>query len=168
MARLTTTLALIVLLLPAAASARLRTIAPPGDSAVSQYVESVPTAKGKSPTSSLGDQPGALTPSQSQALDRAGPDGRTLAAVVDATSPPASGAHRSGSHEASSGSGAGGTFPSGAISGKGARSPVSSVLAAATGSGGGMGLLLPVLMAAAALGVAVLALLRRRRTPPPS
>src|SRR5437764_366963 len=38
---------------PAAAAARGHTIAPPGDSGVQQYVETIPTAHGGKPTSGL-------------------------------------------------------------------------------------------------------------------
>ena len=158
---------IVALALPSVATARLRTIAPPGDSAVSQYVESVPTDGGQRPTSSLGSQPGALSPSQRATLDHAGANGKTLAAVVNATSP-ATGSGHSGSGAAAAGNGAGSGFLPGAISGRGARSPVSSVLAAATGGGGGMGILLPVLLTAVALSVLCVVLLRRRRIPPPS
>ena len=161
MSRILTVLAIIAVALPSAAAARLRTIAPPGDSSVSQYVESVPSDSGNRPTASLGSHP-ALTPSQSQALDRAGTGGKTLVAVVDATAPAGGGRNARR---------AGGAHPGlapGAISGQGVRSPVSSVLAAAAGDGGGMGFLLPAVMAAVAAGVLSLVFMRRHRTPPPS
>jgi len=160
--RTITIVAIMALALPAAASAGIRTIAPPGESAVSEYVESVPTAKGQSPTSSLGSQAGALTPSQTAALDRSGAEGRTLAAVVDATSPSpvAAPARTAGRGNAAAGGRAQSLPP-----GDGSRSPVDSVASAALGGGGGMGLLLPALMLAAVLVTAV-GLFRRRRTPP--
>jgi hypothetical protein len=169
MARILTAVLISSLAVPTAASAALRTIAPPGDSAVSQYVESVPTANGQRPTVSLGDQASPLTPSQRQTLDRGGVNGRTLAAVVDATSPGATGSQPGRGAHAVSGNGVRGSVSAGlppdAVSGKGVRSPVSSMLAAAVGSGGGMGILLPALMLAVVLGVVAGIVLRRRRTP---
>lgn len=44
---------LVALALPATASARGQTVAPPGNSGVNQYVESVPTAKGNRPTATI-------------------------------------------------------------------------------------------------------------------
>jgi hypothetical protein len=85
-------LALLAAALPATAAARL-TVAPPGDSAISQYAEVVPTGAGASPPRAGGQGGGAgghggvLTASQSRRLNALGPDGRTLAAVVDATAP---------------------------------------------------------------------------------
>src|SRR3974390_1127292 len=79
---------LLCLGLPATAAARLRTIAPPGDSGISQYAEGIPTGAGAAPPrggggGGLGGQGGALTASQRGYLNALGPDGRTLAAVVD-------------------------------------------------------------------------------------
>lgn len=163
-ARILTTLAIVLVALPAAATAHLRTIAPPGNPAVSQYLETVPTDKGQSPTSSTGQQGGALTPSQRQSLGRAGGDGRTLVAVVQATSPPPAAAGRGqGGDRVATGPGAAGDLPSAALSGQGARTPAASILAAAGGSGG-MGILLPALMTAVVLGLIARIAIQWRRS----
>ncbi len=111
----------VTVLLPAPAGAKPRAVlAPPGDSAVSQYVEDVPTDSGATPTPHLGTaQSGALTSGQGRSLDRLGPDGRLLLAVVEATSPPTVGASPAGRNEITAGSGrgskaVGGTEPGGA------------------------------------------------------
>jgi hypothetical protein len=86
--RISIALATLALGLPALAAAKGPiTIAPPGDSAVSQYVEVVPGDTGASPTRVGGGQAGAITSGQRAQLDRLGANGRTLAAVVDATAP---------------------------------------------------------------------------------
>jgi hypothetical protein len=176
--RVLTTLLLLVLVLPVGADARRRTLAPPGNSAVSEYLETIPTDAGQAPptrpkpppppahnpssghssTPSQGEQGGALTTGQSRSLDRLGSDGRTLAALVNATSPPVA----RGTAETS---GAAGGSPRGLTDG-GASSPFSSVLAAATGrdGGGGLGPVLPMLMLAGVVGVFVRILRRRRES----
>jgi hypothetical protein len=173
-------ISLLCLGLPATATARLRTVAPPGDSGISQYAEVVPTAAGATPPrgggGALGGQGGALTAIQRGDLNALGPDGRTLAAVVDATAPQALGvpvASRAetrsatgvgraggsgGESEGSSGSPDASSLPSSPTS-----SPVSIVLGAAAGQGsGGLGIWLPGFMLVSALGVGVLAVRRRR------
>lgn len=164
-ARSLTMLAILVLVLPTAAAARSRTIAPPGDSSVSQYLETVPTSAGPSPTSSPGDQRGALTPGQRQALARSGADGQTLAAVVAATSPPPAGASggTSGATGAASthGAAAGGRLPPVVLARHSAGSPVASI-AAAVGGGGGMGIFLPAVMLALLVGIVARAVVRSR------
>ncbi|MGO9959546.1 MAG: hypothetical protein ACLP50_26815 [Solirubrobacteraceae bacterium] len=90
LSRLLVLLATLSLALPAIGAAKPRVLAPPGDSAVSQYVEDVPTDSGSTPTSDVSGAPsGALTSSQRGRLDHLGADGRLLAAVVDTTTPPA-------------------------------------------------------------------------------
>jgi hypothetical protein len=83
--------ALALLAMPAAAIAKApKTNAPPGNSAIDQYLETVPDAGGASPPrppAGGGSSAGALTAAQRARLDRLGPDGRTLVAAVDATSP---------------------------------------------------------------------------------
>lgn len=155
-ARRTTAAALAVALalaLPTTAIARRSTgtIAPPGNSAVSQYVEDIPTAKGERPTSTIhpGGGPGRpgggasvpLSQGAARALNHRGPDGRGAAAVAEATSP--------------LGHGLGGTG--------GGSSPFATIVKTATGSSGGLGALLPILLIVVAIGGGLIAL-RRRRT----
>lgn len=151
---------LLSLAIPATAFARapIRTIAPPGVSGVSQYLETIPTAKGNRPSLSVvpsgGNGPGsssgssALSASTRRALDRQGSAGRQAAALADATAP----AHAS---HAPNGSG---------ISSGAATAPAAAVLKAVTGSAahGGLGPLLPVLLALIVLASGALAIRRRR------
>jgi hypothetical protein len=153
----------------AASQPPVTTIAPPGNSAIDEYEETVPGPGGdqSEPPGGHGDRT-ALTSDQQRALNQLGPDGRALAAVVDATAPSSAAASRAPS---SAGSAAGlGSAPATAASAgaAGARSTVSATLAAAVGhdGGGGMGLLLPLLLAAGPVGVIVRGAVRRwRRTP---
>lgn len=180
MTRILTTLVIVALTLAAPAQARRSaTLAPPGNSAVSQYLETVPTDKGNGVAAPLGrqggggqgsgGQGGALEPSQRRALNRVGADGRTLAAVVDATSPTASEASTAASggrtprgNRTSALSPANSLSPKALASG-GAQSPASLMLSGAIGhGGGGVGVLLPALMLVAVLGVLARLAFRRR------
>lgn len=109
---------MLILLVPAtAAMAKRKVIAPPGDSAVSQYVEDVPTAGGGTPSqppSGGAPHSGVLTPGQTRSLHRLGPDGRLLATVVDSTAPASAGT-------AASSAGAGRNGATGAARGGGSR-----------------------------------------------
>ncbi len=160
-------------------------LAPPGNSAVSQYLEVVPTAGGSEPPRSggAGHTP-TLSPGQRHVLSRYGDEGRTLIAIVAATAPPTSPRTRPessggrGSRAVARGSGrTSGTSsrtsvtptehpyaPLMGASTSGTVSPVSAVLAAATGrvDGGGIGILLPLLMGLGLLGT-ILGVARRRR-----
>jgi hypothetical protein len=160
-ARVLTALAFVALALPASAAARFRTIAPPGNPAISQYLETVPTDKGQSPTSSGGQQGGALTAQQRAALESRGANGTTLVAVVDASSPPPAASHRGRGASRH----AGGGIASAALSDRGTGSPATSVLAAADGSGG-MGIFLPGLMVVVVVGVTASVAVRWRRSRP--
>ncbi len=142
----------IALALPSAALAHRQptTIAPPGNSAVNQYVEDVPTAKGQRPSNTIhpggGTGPGGgasvpLSRGSASALDKRGLLGRGTAAIAEATSP------RGGSH---------------GLEGGGS-SPFATIVKTATGSTGGMGALLPILLVVVAIGGALIAW-RRRRT----
>lgn len=181
-------LATLALGLPALAAAKGPvTIAPPGDSAVSQYVEVVPGDTGASATQVGGGQAGAITSGQRAQLDRLGANGRALAAVVDATAPQhisasdapagtgasdrrAGTAASGGAGPPSAGEGAGalpgaltGTDASGVLSDAGARSTPSLILDAAAGAGtSGLGIFLPAMILACALGVVAHAVRRRR------
>jgi hypothetical protein len=76
------------LALPGAAAARGPIVlAPPGNSAVSQYAEVVPTSRGGGMPRPPGDRGGGLTPAQRRSYASEGSDGRALVAVTDATSP---------------------------------------------------------------------------------
>jgi hypothetical protein len=148
----------VFLVLPASALAKLPTIAPPGNSGISQYQEDVPTAKGNQPTDTIvpgggshggGSSGGTISPSTLRALDRQGSAGRRAAALAEATAPGSVRSAKSGGANTSGNSGS---------------SPVTSVVKALTGSSsnGGLGPLLPIILALSLLGAAVLALLRRR------
>ncbi len=151
-------------------------LAPPGNSALSQYLEVVPSAGGAAPPRT-GAKPTVLSAGQRRRLDQLGAPGRTLESVVAATSIPlpvaSSGraprghGKRRGRSGASPGrgSGAGSTIASGIdgappVSG---RSPVGEVLSAATGHevGGGLGILLPALVLGAIV-IVLIAVVRRR------
>src|ERR1700683_1937273 len=121
---------LVSLVLPASALAAkpTHTIAPPGNSGVSQYQEDVPTAKGNRPTNTIvpggthggGSSGGTISTSTLRALDKQGAAGRQAAALAQATAPGSARPSKSGGANASSGS-----------------SPVSSVVKALTGSSSG-------------------------------
>lgn len=169
---------LALLLIPAAASAHQRTIAPPGNSGVNQYVEVVPTAGGGRPSGTIpggetggSDHSGTLSPGTRRALARGGLDGRGVAALATATAPTAAGSSGSGPSRGSDGRGshghgsaagkAGNPVPASAGS---SMSPLVTLGRAITGAStpGGLGPLLPVILAVIAVGGAALALRRRR------
>jgi hypothetical protein len=148
--------------LPASAVAAKHTIAPPGNSGVSQYQENVPTAKGNQPSNTIspgggtngpGSTGGSLSPSTLRALDKQGSAGRKAAALAQATAP------RTGRTAGTP------TVKTNAGSQDSGASPVTSVVKALTGSsnGSGLGALLPIILIASLLGVTALAVLRRRR-----
>jgi hypothetical protein len=147
--------ALLLIALPSAALAQTpQTNAPPGNSAIDEYLETVPGATGNQRPRSGGDPADAtLTPAQRARLERLGPDGKALADAVDATAPArAPSAHEKADETASEPSTAQG------------RSPLSEVVDAATGhdGGGGMGIVLPAILLITLLGVIALAVARRR------
>jgi hypothetical protein len=169
----------------AAPAASAYKLAPPGNSAVSQYVENVPGARGNVPSLSIHSHSGsgnsgnsgasgAVAPSTQRALASQGADGARAAALANATAPPGargeSRRHRSAG--AASGNGTGGQGPgAGATGSNGATpvsgsvvSPTSAVLKAVTGSAThGLGVLLPAILVLSAIGAGLLAALRRRR-----
>ena len=148
--------ALVVLALvglPASAAAQQpQTNAPPGNSAIDEYLETVPGATGsqlpKPPSNGGGDgsTSATLTPAQRRQLESQGADGKALADAVERTSPGAAPSERQ---------------PEQLASGKG-RSPISEAFDAATGTDGGMGLVLPAILIATLLGFIALIALRRR------
>jgi hypothetical protein len=164
--RIFTTVLVFALVLPAGAEARTATLAPPGNSAVSQYLETVPTDRGPGvPPASQGPsrgqppaQPGGLSAAERRQLAQAGSDGRALAALVDGTSSAGPGGSPQPAHPARGG-GPGASVPASrrSLAGADTRSPVASLLSAALGrdAGGGIGLLLPTLMLVGLAAVAV-------------
>jgi hypothetical protein len=144
--------ALLLLAAPAAAAAARTqqgpTNAPPGNSAIDEYLETVPSATGNEVPRKPGSKGGSvLTPAQRARLEKLGPDGKVLADAVDATAPPAA---KPGAKKLDLDNAQG-------------RSPISAIFEAAVGGdGAGMGFMLPVILLASLLGVIVLVLLRRR------
>jgi len=143
--------ALALLAVPSAAIAQQpQTNAPPGNSAIDEYLETVPGATGNRRPTPPGSGGGAATlpPAERARLERLGPDGKALADVVDATSPPRAASQKR-------------TVEPTVAEG---RSPVGEVFDAITGNddGGGMGALLPAILLASLLGVIALVVMRRR------
>jgi len=171
-------LAIAALVFAAPATARTRaTVAPPGASGIAQYLEVVPTAAGPTPPDPTAGNGGALTAAQRRRLAGLGPDGRTLASVIAATSPPSAeplapirstSPGRSGTaREPASGPGPGGGGPgasgSRSLAASAGGSPASLLLHAVGGGSDGAGIWLPALMLTSALAVAVACAARRRR-----
>lgn len=165
MNRILMALLVLALALPSTAQSQ-QTNAPPGNSAIDEYLETVPGPSGNTRPRPPGQRGGgsagrsggggALTPAQRARLERLGPDGRTLAAAVDATSPapPSNTSKNEISRPKSDG-------PLGESDG---RSPLAEVLGTVTGSddGNGMGVVLPAILVASLLAAVLLVLLRRR------
>ncbi len=152
MTRALVALVALALALPVAALAQApQTNAPPGNSAIDEYLETIPGATGsgrpRPPAASGKDS--VLTPAERRRLEQLGPDGKTLADAVERTAPAAS---SKGSGKAAEPAGTG-------------RSPIGGVVDALGGSdagGGGMGLALPAILLGSLLGAVALVLLRRR------
>jgi hypothetical protein len=143
--------ALVLVAAPAAAVAQApSTNAPPGNSAIDEYLETVPAATGnqRPRPPGGGSTSGALTPTQRARLERLGPDGKALVGVVDATSPARTSTRKRP------------TAP-GATHG---RSPLGGVIAAAAGhdGGAGMGVVLPAILLASLLAIVAIVVVRRR------
>jgi hypothetical protein len=172
--------AVAALALPASAAAATQYYIPPNNSGGNQYVESVPTAGGSSPTSSI-SHPGkggsgtnhALSRGTESALLAQGPDGARVAAFANQTAPGgrggAAGARTGGGGATGNGATSGGGGSPGASSngesvGSGGSSPAISVARSITGLGGHGGFgVLPIVLIAVTIGIGGLALLRRRR-----
>jgi hypothetical protein len=167
----------VALAAPSLAQARVHKIAPPGNSGVGQYVETVPTADGGQPTNTVhpggvggsggrggtgrgaGSTGGGVIGSSTQrALAKQGPTGDATAALAQATAPRAARPASASGHGRATASGS----PTSAGQGS---SPSTSVLKALTGSssGGGLGPLLPIALIGSVLAAALLTLVRRRR-----
>jgi hypothetical protein len=149
----------LALLAPAAASAQ-ETNAPPGNSGIDEYLETVPSASGNRPTGRiLSGRPGTRpTPERAaRALRGRGRDAQAPERLVRETAP------RQASRGRARGGRTGATEPPGA----GGDSPLRSVARAVTGDGGGGGMgaaLLAILLGAlaAATGLAAIRVVRRR------
>ena len=145
-------LVLVLLLAPGGATAQApQTNAPPGNSAIDEYLETVPGATGNQGPRQPGSGGGSvLSPAERARLEKLGPDGKALADAVDATAPAPAKAKSGGT-----------TIDTGKVEG---RSPIAAVLDAAVGSdgGSGMGFMLPAILLATLLGVIALVVLRRR------
>lgn len=152
MTRAITALVVLAFALPATALAQApQSTAPPGNSAVDEYLETVPGATGNQrprPPAQKGSA-GVLSTTERARLEQLGPDGRTLADAVDATAPVK---ERAPAAAAPAGTG---------------RSPAGEVIDAVTGSdgGNGMGLVLPAILIATLLAAVTAVLLRRRASP---
>lgn len=141
------------------------TNAPPGNSGIDQYLETVPEADGSKPPGTQKPESGSGLPADTAAeLDAAGDDGADVAALVAATGPKASGGAKGGGKAAPdqpSATGKGASKTAGDKS-KDAVAGVSGPALGGTGSDG-IGPLLPavlILSGAAAIGF----LVRRRRS----
>jgi hypothetical protein len=149
------------------------TCAPPGNSGVSQYFETIPGANcNQSPPGSSGGHGGhggALPASTSHQLSKAGATGKAVENLVASTGPGSGAGAGAGNAGKARSSGSGGTTPGArskaALSAGGGSNPVSGLLhPIVTGSTpGGIGILLPLVLLGAVLLIAAGALLRRHR-----
>lgn len=152
--------ALLLALMASAVPAHAKqTLAPPGASAIDEYLETVPSSGGNKITGGGGSPGHALTAGQRRALAAQGPDGVRAAAVADATGPSRPPAHRRGRTPGTSDTGPGARHFSPDTS----RPGVPDALARALGgSGGGIGAALPALLIISLLAAVALAVRRRR------
>lgn len=143
-----------------AALAQTQKVAPPGNSAIDEYVESVPSASGNHPTKPGGGQPAGLSKSSTAALSKLGKDGKAVEQLVAGTggavTKPSQGAKAT-------------KTPAGpTIVADSGRSPLAAtahaVLTSSHSDGGGMGILLPAILGAAVLAAIAAVVLRRRRS----
>jgi hypothetical protein len=151
---LSASVALVLMAAPPGAIAQQpATNAPPGNSAIDEYLETVPGATGnqRPRPPSDGSAPGPLTPAQRARLEGLGPDGKALVSVVEATSPA-----RTSTRQRP-------TAPADAHG----RSPLGAVIGAAGGhdGGAGMGFVLPAILLASLLAIVALVVARRRSGP---
>lgn len=153
MTRALVALVALALALPAAAVAQApQTNAPPGNSAIDEYLETVPGATGNTRPRPPADGGGGggLSAAQRAQLERLGPDGKTLANAVDATSSATPKPSPSSSKPAE-------------LQSDG-RSPLAEIAGTIAGGDGGdgMGIVLPAILAGALLAAIAFVLLRRR------
>jgi hypothetical protein len=152
--------ALVVLLLAlvAAPSVGAQTsVAPPGNSGVDEYRESVPSAEGNRPSGDAVRELGAdsaLTPGVRRRLHALGADGRAAADVASATAPDEVRSRQRADGREGAPATTDGRAPAGGSS-------VAGALVDALGGSGGMGAALPVLLVVTVLGAAW-AIVRRR------
>lgn len=145
-------------------AASFNKLVPPGNSSVSQYVENVPTARGRCPSVALASSASAamIPESTTCTLLIRGRAGIATDALARATGPAGSslnvpglpGAVTNRKAAATSGAGSGGTS-----------SPLGAIADALDGSSGsdGLGVLLPVILILCVFGMGGSFLLRRRR-----
>jgi hypothetical protein len=152
----------------------VRTLIPPGNSSVSQYVENVPTAHGGCPISAIdtgltmrSGRSGAISPATQAALLAAGPDGAATVALARATAPRGRGSGVSGlpvagpSETASQTGTRARNRSSGTTAGSSPLQALGEAVGGASG-GGGVGVLFPIVLALCLLGTAFVVLHRRR------
>ena len=147
---------LLALALAAPAAAQRGTLAPPGNSGVDEYKETIPTSRGNRPTDSLpgGGGGGGLNQGAQRSLDRLGAGGQTVADLAKRTAPPKA---RPGDR---------GAVADAQTSDEG--SPFGAVFKRVFGvgdDGSGSGALLPLTLLAGLVALSAIALLRRRRAP---
>ena len=163
------TVALFVATLALPASALAVTCAPPGNSGIDQYFETIPGASCNQapPGSGPAGSPGAsqLTPGQRRQLASLGPAGRAVAQFVAATAPAIEGTGPPSSQ--TGGKRAAPILIAAAPPATTGESPIMGLLKPiVSGSApGGVGILLPIFLAAALL-LAVVTVLRRIWTRP--
>jgi hypothetical protein len=147
-------LTVLALGIAAPAPAQSTKVAPPGNSGVDEYLETVPTAGGGKSSGSSSGGGHQLPASVRRALSAQGADGRAALASAEATAPGSKGA---GTHGGAAKPDAGDVRePSG-------ESLPSAIAHALTGEGqGGMGIWLPLLLIGSALAITAAALLKRR------
>lgn len=176
MTRALVALVALVLASPAGAVAQApQTNAPPGNSAIDEYLETVPGAAGNTRPRPPGrsESDSTLTPVQRARLERLGPDGRTLANAVEKTSPApppkremAAPRRKSETAAPEPKSETAAPEPKSelVVPKSDGRSPVGQVVGTFSGSdgGSGMGLVLPAILIGALLAVLLLVVLRRR------
>ena len=147
---------LLALVLAAPAAAQRGTLAPPGNSGVDEYKETIPTSRGNRPTDSLpgggGGGGGGLNQGAQRSLDRLGADGQAVADLAKRTAPPKATPGERGAVAGAEASNEG--------------SPFGAVFKRVFGvgdDGSGTGALLPLTLLAGLVALSAIALLRRRR-----
>ena len=152
-------IALVVLAgaLPATAHGAAQTNAPPGNSAIDEYLEVVPSAGGTTSARPRAGGSGELTAAQRARLERRGRDGKALADVVDATASERAPARTKQPEPKPREHPQAPSSPVGSA-------PAGEVLGAVAGSdrGIGIGIVLPAILIGSLLAAVVIVALRRR------